>query len=856
MSVMKKKSVVSVLAAAAACAAWAAVPVEFKVETDHADCLYRCGEKASFTISVTGKDGKKLSEGRFKAKLDNFGEKVLAEKEVDLAQGNPFTVSAVKDTPGFMRLSIGADAQAFTLPKTAGQGTFHWGVAYEPEKIRPGAENPSDFDSFWADAVRKLDETVPEDAQLEKIDAKSTAGHTYYRISFASHGGRRVWGWLNMPAGKGPFPVRVSVPGAGIGAKGTGISDTEITLTMNVHSYPQPDTDAARQAAYKAQDEKYAAPRGVARYCQAGIHLSREDYFYYASLLGINRAVSWLWRQPQADRRNFTYSGTSQGGGFGFMLTGLNGRFTKSCIFVPAITDLLGSRHENRQSGWPRIIEAQQPENRAAAEKNAPYFDGVNFAARITCPVRVVVGFADCVCAPAGVYAAYNLIPSKDKQIFHGIGMGHSVYSKFYNELGKWQREPAGGVRYFSNAGDDAADGLTPATAWRTLEKLANDLPAGGEARLRRGDVFYGRVNLKSGPDAAHSTVLSAYGEGAAPEICAYKIAKADAWTFTGTNNLWCIDLADDSKFDGNHATKDGNVGFLKVDGRIFGRKIFAKSGKLPERQWDFMDDHRFLVVWSADNPASLAKDIRIAPNMGVIPFKRHVEVRDVVVRGTGGHGSNGVGFDVRFFDCGFFEIGGSHLGGYGNGMTRYGNGVECWAGASDVQVRRCAFADIYDVGFTMQGPNPSRSWENTHVTDCTFTRCTQCYELWATKCRPGIGMKGCTFLRNRCVDTARGWAYDVRPDRANATPLLMYSMQTEVCDILVKDNVFVNSRGTLVFKSGGLAELPQTYRIIDNTIVGPLDRPLAYCVGKGKAAAEAAREKSIRAANVFRMAE
>ena len=149
---MKNKSVFSVLAAVAAFVAWAAVPVEFKVETDHADCLYRCGEKASFTITVTGKDGKKLSEGRFKAKLDNFGEKVLAESEVDLAQGNPFTVAAEKDTPGFMRLSICADEKAFTLPKTAGQGTFHWGVAYEPEKIRPGAENPADFDSFWADA--------------------------------------------------------------------------------------------------------------------------------------------------------------------------------------------------------------------------------------------------------------------------------------------------------------------------------------------------------------------------------------------------------------------------------------------------------------------------------------------------------------------------------------------------------------------------------------------------------------------------------------------------------------------------------------------------------------------------------
>ena len=76
---MKAKTLFSVVAAVAALALEAAVPVQFKVATDHADCLYRCGEKATFTVTVVGEDGKKLSEGRFKAKLDNFGAKVLAE---------------------------------------------------------------------------------------------------------------------------------------------------------------------------------------------------------------------------------------------------------------------------------------------------------------------------------------------------------------------------------------------------------------------------------------------------------------------------------------------------------------------------------------------------------------------------------------------------------------------------------------------------------------------------------------------------------------------------------------------------------------------------------------------------------
>ena len=409
-------------------------------------------------------------------------------------------------------------------------------------------------------------------------------------------------------------------------------------------------------------------------------------------------------------------------------------------------------------------------------------------------------------------------------------------------------------VRYFSSDGDDTANGLTPKTAWRTLEKLCKELPAGAEARLRRGDIFYGKVDLKPGLSVERPTVLTAYGEGAKPEICAYKIAKPNSavWTYTGTNNLWRIDLGDYSKFDGNHMTRNGNVGFLKVDGQIFGRKFFAKLKYPLKRQWDFIDDGRNLTVFSTNNPALVSKDIRIAPCMGTLPFRDHIVVSNIVVRGTGAHGANGSGVDIRFFDCDFLEIGGSHLPGHGAGVSRYGNGVECWGGCRDVHVRRCKFADVYDVGFTMQGRQAPFSWENIHVTDCVFLRCSQCYELWLNKCRPGIGMKNCSFVHNRCVDTARGWAYDVRPNKECATPLLMYTMATDTCDILVKDNIFINARGFLIYKSGGLAELPKSYRVIDNTIVGPTNQPLAYCVGRDKASAEAAREKSIRAANRF----
>lgn len=426
-----------VLAAGFGAMAAMAANLTVKVETDKPDCTYKCGEVAVFTVTAYDEAGAPATNGVLEAGIDNFGKRELSMMKVDLAKTNPFKISGSYDRPGFMMLKVKAAEKGLWVKGNNG-GRQVWGVAVEPEKIRPGAARPADFDAFWADAVKKLEETTPADIRLEKDPVRSAGGVDYYRISAATWGGRRVWGWLSVPWKKGKHPVQVSVPGAGIGAQGTGRNPEAITLTMNVHSYPQPETEAERQAAYKKQDETYAAPRGVMRYCQAGIHESREDYFYYASLLGINRVVNWVWEREDVDRTRFTYSGTSQGGGFGLMLTGLNGHFTKSSIFVPAISDLAGEKCDGRQSGWPRILEAQRPENRAAAEKWAPYFDGAHFAARITCPVRVVAGYADVTCSPASVWAAYNSIPSKDKGIECGIGMGHGVRREYYDKLRAW----------------------------------------------------------------------------------------------------------------------------------------------------------------------------------------------------------------------------------------------------------------------------------------------------------------------------------------------------------------------------------------------------------------------------------
>ena len=122
----------------------------------------------------------------------------------------------------------------------------------------------------------------------------------------------------------------------------------------------------------------------------------------------------------------------------GLALVALNGGFRKATIAVPALTAHLCHKIDGRQAGWPDLVKVQLKENVAAAERNAPYFDGVHFASLITCPIRFSVGFIDTVAPPHAGYAAFNACPSKDKKIYGSIGFGHSTSKVESSRLSRW----------------------------------------------------------------------------------------------------------------------------------------------------------------------------------------------------------------------------------------------------------------------------------------------------------------------------------------------------------------------------------------------------------------------------------
>ncbi len=381
---------------------------QLTVGTDREMPVYRCGEPATFTVAIT-EDGKPLTRGHARLVITCDGGRTIAEQELDFSRANPATVPATLDEPGFLRAEV-REFRDLEKPR----GTPRAGAAFDPEKITMGFPCPDDFDRFWEDGRSRLPDT---DVVLRKIDRLSTAEYTSYRLTVDVLHGEKLYGFLCVPTGKGPFPALVCVPGAGPGYEAPSVNWAKqgvIVLNMNVHKYEVSDTPGE----FRRQYDEYNRKLGQL-YCLDHC-TDRERYHYRNVILGIDRAIDFVSSLPEWDGRHLVIDGFSQGGALALILAGFNRHITAAGAAAPALCDHGGARF-GRQPGWPRLVK-QTP----ASVSVVPYYDAGNFAARIRVPVLALVGFIDTTCPPGSVYAAFNQINAPKKMV-HAPRHGHSV---------------------------------------------------------------------------------------------------------------------------------------------------------------------------------------------------------------------------------------------------------------------------------------------------------------------------------------------------------------------------------------------------------------------------------------------
>lgn len=373
---------------------------------------------------------------------------------------------------------------------------------------------------------------------------------------------------------------------------------------------------------------------------------------------------------------------------------------------------------------------------------------------------------------------------------------------------------------YISQTGNDTFSGLSPEEAWRTTYRLSERIKGGDSVLLKRGDIFYGRIMLPDGIDNEHRTVISSYGDGDKPKISLYKqVTQPSAWTEV-SQFVWRVDLTDTALYSGDTYTDNANVGFLYIDGRIYGDRCFKLSDL--RNYWQFYCEERYVYVCCGHNPNSLTACVSFAVGGDGLRLGNHSEVRGLDIFGGGCHGIVGGVCDAVISDCDIHDFGGSLLNPLDGSNVRFGNGIEFWCRGRDILVENNRISNVYDVGVTMQGfPVPGGGWENVIYRGNVFWGNEQSLEIWTNDIEGGEGIHSCAFRDNICLDAGRGWSHNVRPNKDAGVHLLLYATLCKFHDIVIEHNVFCDPFTALYYKSFDEpdGEIPDDYVTRNNVI-------------------------------------
>jgi cephalosporin-C deacetylase-like acetyl esterase len=123
------------------------------------------------------------------------------------------------------------------------------------------------------------------------------------------------------------------------------------------------------------------------------------------------RVVDYMTSLPEWDGRNVWVQGGSQGGALTVVLAGLDSRVTAASVNHPALSDMAAYAESGRTGGYPHFGRKYKDVTLTKdVIRTLAYYDVVNFARFVKCPVFMTWGFNDNVCPPTTSYCVWNTL--------------------------------------------------------------------------------------------------------------------------------------------------------------------------------------------------------------------------------------------------------------------------------------------------------------------------------------------------------------------------------------------------------------------------------------------------------------
>jgi cephalosporin-C deacetylase len=303
----------------------------------------------------------------------------------------------------------------------------------------PEWKPPTDFESFWKDAIGEL-KNFPVQSQSKSIFKGSIIKESQAEISFNSYGNQTITGHITVPRKRGDRPVVIFFHDY-VGERrqpvkfltDSGIAQLHIDLRWH-----------GDQLIYPKENPDDPIPEGwTPGYFEK--NLDNPNNFYMKALyLDVIRTIEFVRLYSGIDGNKIFLCGKGVGGAMAVFGTAYServiGLVTETMNFCHLTKEQLMSPESWMKEIYP--VYSKPKTKKADYKKNLSYFDALYFAKMIKVPALFSCAMEDTVARPQSIFGLFNhLNCDKRMQIypteghFGGMDKQDSVNLEFFNEV-------------------------------------------------------------------------------------------------------------------------------------------------------------------------------------------------------------------------------------------------------------------------------------------------------------------------------------------------------------------------------------------------------------------------------------
>lgn len=371
--------------------------------------FYNPGEEMVFTLKLEGVKGEIPADTYF-VDWERRGDDGLTEKgrePLPFPDGG-FVLKTKADKPGFVCIEANVVTKdGKRVPKNhrwEKRVFFQGGAGVQPGRI-PMADEPKDYDKFWAACLKELD-AVPMKAEMTQVECPDREVRLY-AVRIPCAGPWPVTGYLTIPVKASKtnrMPITATFRGAGHAEQlppKNGPHD-RISMQINANGF-----ELGRGPDYVKEFFREICAKGYDYGMDPKSNETKEGSYWKWCALRAVRYLQWIKTLPEWDGKELVVGGGSQG----------DWQALHAAAKVPGVTRI------SANGSWGGDWTGQAQFNRQLSTyrpkcwyPDMAYFDPVFAAKRISCPVNISFsGLGDYVSTPASLTLIYRNLKGPKK---------------------------------------------------------------------------------------------------------------------------------------------------------------------------------------------------------------------------------------------------------------------------------------------------------------------------------------------------------------------------------------------------------------------------------------------------------